>query len=260
MRIGLGRVSLALGLVGLGVLHLIYRDFALVWQPIPNWVPGRAGIAILCGLVCLAGGLGLLWRRTLPAATAFVFAYLLLWFALLRIPALFTAPGVVVSWSGCGENGVMLAGALVLFVHYGLAAVRPTFLAGEQGTRAARVLLGISLVPCGLAHVAYLKETAGFIPTWIPGHLAWACATGIAFIAAGLAILLGIYARLAAVLVTAMMAGFTVLIWLVGVAMAPSDRFQWTGLLVSWTITAGSWVVAESYRGAVTQTFREVPT
>jgi hypothetical protein len=28
-----------IGLLGLGVLALHYRDFALVWQPVPVWVP-----------------------------------------------------------------------------------------------------------------------------------------------------------------------------------------------------------------------------
>lgn len=89
-------------------------------------------------------------------------------------------------------------------------------------------------------------QPIAFVPAWIPGHLAWALATGSGFIAAALAILLAVWARLAATLVTAMMATFTLLIWLVGVAQPPADRFHWTAFAVSSALTAAAWLVAES--------------
>lgn len=250
-----GITVFAASLIGLGVQGLVFGDFALVWQPVPHWVPGRTAIAYACGLVSFASGVGLLWRRTMAAASTLAFFYLLLWLLLLRVPAIFTAPRVEVSWSGCGENAIALAGALALFAVLGSPVDRVTFASGmpddwaTRGVYAARIMLGIALIPCGLAHLVYLKDTAAFVPAWIPGHVGWAIATALGFFAAAVGILFSVYARLAAALVTGMMAAFTLLTWMAGLAVAPADRMQWTGLFVSWLLTGGSWVVAETYRG-----------
>ena len=238
-----GVTVFAVSLIGLGMLGLLHGDFALVWQPVPDWVPGRGLIAYACGVASLVSGLGLLWRRTMPSASTVAFIYLLLWLVLLRIPAIFIAPRVEVSWSGCGENAIALAGALALF------AVLRSNDPATQSVTSARVMLGIALIPCGLAHLVYIKDTAGAVPAWIPGHVGWAVATALGFFAAAAGILFSVFARLAAAMVTGMMAAFTLLVWLPGALGAPHNRFQWTALFVSWLLTGGSWVVAETYRG-----------
>lgn len=40
-----------IGLLGLSVLAFRYADFALVWQPVPAWVPARAGVAYASGVL-----------------------------------------------------------------------------------------------------------------------------------------------------------------------------------------------------------------
>jgi hypothetical protein len=37
----------AIGLFGLGVLAIVYHDFALNWQPVPPWAPGRTVLAFV---------------------------------------------------------------------------------------------------------------------------------------------------------------------------------------------------------------------
>jgi hypothetical protein len=54
----------AVGMIGLGILALVYGDFAMVWQPVASWIPGRSALAYGCGLVMLLGGTGLLMRAT----------------------------------------------------------------------------------------------------------------------------------------------------------------------------------------------------
>ena len=51
-------------MLGLGILALIFGDFALVWQPVPAWIPGRTALAYGSGLVMVFGGIGLLFTVT----------------------------------------------------------------------------------------------------------------------------------------------------------------------------------------------------
>ena len=41
----------AVGMIGLGILALVYGDFAMVWQPVASWIPGRSALAYSSGLV-----------------------------------------------------------------------------------------------------------------------------------------------------------------------------------------------------------------
>jgi uncharacterized membrane protein len=69
----------AAGMIGLGILALIYGDFALVWQPVASWFPGRTVLAYGSGVLMLLGGAGLLLRATTACATRILFPYLIVW-------------------------------------------------------------------------------------------------------------------------------------------------------------------------------------
>ena len=248
MRIaGLGHVVFAAVVVWLGILGLIGGDFAPIWQPPPKSVPARTLVVYLDAAIFLATGAGLLWRRTASLASALLLVDLLLWLVLFRGPPAVRAPAAQDTWSGLGETAVIAAAAWVLFGRLADEVPRFGFVSGEKGVRIGRVLYGLALIPFGVAHFRYAGETATLVPRWLPAHLAIAYFTGGAFIAAGIAVLSGVLARLAATLSALQIALFTLLVWGPILAAGASSGFAWSETVISVTLTAGAWVVAESY-------------
>lgn len=247
---GPGHAVFAATVAALGVVGLIQGDFTPTWSGVPNGFPGRLGIAWLCALVSLVSGIGLLWPRAARAASWLLLGTFVAWMLVFRVSRIFVAPKVLDTWWACGDTAVMTAAAWVIssWLAGDRERGRLRFATGDAGLRLARALYGLALIPFGVAHFTNLGDTAPLVPAWIPWHVAWAYLTGAAFIAAGVAVMTGVCARLAATLSLLQMGLFTILVWGPTLVAGP-NAFQWSEFIDSWALTAGAWVVADSYRG-----------
>jgi uncharacterized membrane protein len=250
MSIRPSRAVFAFVMIGLGVLGLIYGNSSLIWEPIPKALPGRLVIVYLCAVVALGTGVGLLLRPSLVFACRVLFPFLLLWLALLKVPALLRAPQVMVSWESFAETAAALAGGWCLFAaHAGAWEQRHlSFAIGERGVRAARLLLIAALPMIGLSHFAYPDLTAGLVPKWLGFPLGWTYLTGSASVGAAAAMLFGVVPRFAVNLEAAMLWIITLLVWVPRVVSAPTNQENSAEFIISCAIAAGAWVVADTYR------------
>ena len=234
------RVLFAAAMIALGITGLVNGDFALVWQHVPAHVPGRTILAYICAVIELGFGIGLLWQRTTAWTCRLLFPYMVLWLVLLEIPNVIHAPLDAGAWGSAGETAIITAGAWYLFARH----------AGNSGVRTSRWLLIVALPMIGVEVIVdAVKAGDKVMQPWLqvlPGPMAWACFTGVCSIATALALLSGVWPRLAATLEAAMLALIAIVYW--GPDLY-TGRTATTAFIISLLIAAGVWVVADSYRG-----------
>jgi uncharacterized membrane protein len=244
------RAIFAAAIIGLGICTLIYGNAASIWMPIPKTLPGRPVVVYICAFTMLGTGIGLLLRAFVIFACRVLLPFVLLWLALLKLPGLLRHPLVMVPWETFGETAAVSAGVWCLFAaHAGAWEQRHLkFAVGQRGIRVARLLFIAALPMFGLAHFAYLDFTASLVPKWMHYPLGWTYLTGAGSLAAAAGMLFAIYPRLAVNLEAAMLWIFTLLVWVPTVVSAPNNQDDWSELLTSWSIAAGAWLVADTYR------------
>jgi uncharacterized membrane protein len=234
-------ILFATGLIALGVLVFVFHDFAEVWQPAAAWSRGHTALAYLSGVIMLLCGIGLLIERASGLSVRILLPFLLIGL-LLQLSVAVRPPLVEANWEGAAEIAILLSGALILF-----GSRSPNALATD-GTwlLVARFLFGVALLPIGLSHFSYIKDTSALVPAWLPFRTGWVYLTGTAHIAAGLGVLFSVVPRLAAMLEAAMLGAFTILVWAPKLFAAPTSRLVWTEFFISWAVTAAVWLVADS--------------
>jgi uncharacterized membrane protein len=246
--LGLGRILLALAMIGLGVRGLVSGDFAGVWQRIPiEHLPAQAFFIYATALVELLTGIGILVPRIAKISAAVMTVFALLWMVLLKFPAILYVPSMEAVWLGAGEIAVIAAGAWTVFATLGDPDGR--FATGRNGIRNARLLLVLALPAIGLSHFFYLAQTVQLMPAWLPWHGGWAYLTGMGDFAAAFGILFAVLPRLAATLDAAMLWVITLVIWLPVLMSHAQDGGAWAAFLMSGAMAAGVSSVADSYRG-----------
>lgn len=252
MRIAsVGHAVFAVTLIAIGIAGLVQGGFVAGWEGVPKDLPAREALAYLCAVTSLVCGIGLLLQRTAAVFARVLLVYLLLWMVFVKGRYIVAAPLVEGSWQFWGETAVVVAAAWVLYAWFATDQDRRwlRFATGDDGVRIARVIYALAMLAFGLSHFFYLAQTAPLVPAWLPWHVGWAYFFGCTYIAAGVGMLTGVYARWAAVLSTIQMGVFTLLAEMPFVLTGHASAFQWDEFGVSWLITAAAWVVADSYRG-----------
>ncbi|HEY4941019.1 MAG TPA: DoxX family membrane protein [Rhizomicrobium sp.] len=239
----LGWRAYGLGVTAMGLLCLAWGDFD-PGQPVPKAFPGRIALAYAVAAFMIVAGAAVAWRRTAAWGAAALAAYYTL-----IVVIVMDGPGVVAhyrefgAYSNTAAQLAIAAGGLIVYAtHADIDAALAARL-----TRLGQIVFGVCAILFGGAHFFYMNLTAPLVPKWLPpSQEFWGYATGVAHIAAGVAILTGVQARLAAILLTAMYASFTVLVHAPMLLADPSSHWIWSENAVNLALIGVAWVVADS--------------
>jgi uncharacterized membrane protein len=155
-------------MAALGILGLATGGYVSIWTGVPKDLPERELLFQASCAVSLATGVGLMLQRTGAIAAQVLLAYLVIWMLCFRVYPALQAPTVMISWWPVGESAVMVGAAWIV----AMATGAPSHL------RPARMLYGAGLIPFGIAHFFYLKETVVLVPAWLGSPTTWAYLTG----------------------------------------------------------------------------------
>lgn len=243
--VGFGRRVYGLGMMALGLTSLAFREFD-PGQPVPEHFPHRAILVYVAGVFIVVAAAAVEFRRTAARGGAALAGY----YGLMVVGLMYgrLLPNHYAEYGIYEEVTMQLAIALGGLIIYAACGRTDATLSAHL-TRLCQLVFGACVVVWGGAHFVYMNMTAPLVPKWLPpSQEFWGYFTGVCFIMAGLAILTGAKARLAATLLTVMIACFGLLandrILLAGL----SSHFNWSESALNLALTGVAWVVADSLR------------
>ncbi len=232
-----------LGVMALGIASLAFGDFD-PGQPVPKSFPARTALAYAASAFMAVAAAAVEWSSTAAwGSAALAIYYLFFVVILMNGRLLLTQYAVFVTYENIATQLAIAVGGLIV---YATTASIGAALATRL-IRLGRLAFGVCSLVFGGAHFVYMNLTAPLVPKWLPpGQLFWGYATGVGFIASGVAILTGVQARLASILLTAMLISFALLVHVPMLLAHPSIHMNWNESAVNLAVIGAAWVVADS--------------
>jgi uncharacterized membrane protein len=231
-----------LGVMALGIACLAFGDFD-PGQPVPGHFPARTALAYAAGAFMVVAAAAVEWRRTAAWGAAALTVYYALFVVILMNGRLLLRDyAIFVTYENIAMQLAITAGGLIIYA----TTARIGAALAALLTRLGRLAFGVCALVFGGAHFIYMKNTASMVPKWLPPTQEfWGYATGVGFVAAGVAILTGVQARLATILLTAMLVSFGLLANGRILLADHSSHWNWTESAVNLAVVGAAWVVAD---------------
>lgn len=222
-------IGYCIGLAGMVFPQFFYMVFG------PNFFPPFPGLPLVPVWVCLftvvalAACFCIAFNKQPVRVSLILGGLLLLMFCFGFAPyELFVDPNNkhLGSWANGLKESALSGGA---FVVAGILPSDPDIQKSpilkflEKLVPLGKIFFCITMIAYGYAHFLYTQPISTLVPNWIPGHIFWTYFAGVALMASGLAIVLGIKRRLSAFLL-----GTMILLWLIvlHIPMAVADPYS----------------------------------
>jgi hypothetical protein len=227
----LGRHVFGLATLAFGVIALTWHDSSGSHQM--RYVVYAASVALILG------GAAIQFLGTAKTGALVLIAAGLV-FTLRCVPGIIAAPKIYNSWGNFFEQFSLLTGAVLVYGRLSSTWTRETL------HRMGRILLGICAASFALEQAFYLNATAPLVPKWVPpSQMFWAVATTVFFALAALAFFVNRMALPAARLLTVMVVGFGLLVWVPLVVSNPHNHENWSENAETFEIAGAVWILAD---------------
>ncbi len=251
-----GQPIFGIAIAAIGAENLAYAHTSIHFPgpfqtnvvPVLPWVPAYAWVAYLTGALLLAAGLSIMTNVRARIGAIVAGGILLGCDLVLHVARVVAVPG---DWGLRGITCEMLALSSAAFV---LAASVDRASGGASRSdrtlgNAGRLLFGFTAIVFGVDHFLALDLIASLVPKWMPAHVFFAAATGLALIGAGVSIVtkwMGGWVSLAL--------GTMFLLWVVvlhapRVLAAPQNPDELSSALIALAMCGASWIVASALLG-----------
>ena len=236
-----------LGVMGLGIASLVFGDFD-PGQPVPTPFPARTALVYSAASLMLIGAICLQWRRTLLfGAAVLTFYYGLIVTLLMNGHLLLTGYKSYGTYEEISMQLALAVSASLVLTSSARTDLLISSATAASWTRLNQRVFAICSLIWGGAHFVYMSMTAPLVPEWLPpSQVFWGYFTGMCFIFAGLAILAGVQARLATILLTIMIASFGLFANGRMLITEPRSRWNWTESILNLALIGSAWVLAGS--------------
>lgn len=236
MKYAAGRHVFGVASILLGIANLALHD-----QLTSNWtLPGDAVFLIVASVAQISGGIAIQFRK-MERWGALILGCVYLIFAFSWVPSIVAQPGVYYTWGNIFYRLASVCGAAVAY-----CMAVPATPNAKLICKVSVVLQGLCYASFAIEQVEYLARTSDLVPKWVPPNgMFWTWATTVAFGLAGVSLVTGFKALLAARLTTLMLVIFVVAIWIPTLIADPKTHSNWAEGIETLLIAGAGWIVAD---------------
>jgi uncharacterized membrane protein len=241
----LGRFFFAIPLIVFAVEYLARGRWRGGMPPVPPWTHGEHIFSYVAGAILLVISISLLINK--EAGISATILGLLFMFCVVFLHA-------AKHFSGIIHDGNTRTRAFETFALGGAAFILAALLSKGSSIQflssanpmlaiIGRYIYAFSMIIFGVQHFMYAQYIAFLIPNWMPAHLFLAYFTGTAFIAAGVAIAVHIFSRLASILLGLMFFLWVVTLHTPRVIASPRNTDELVSLFVALAFSGSSFLL-----------------
>jgi uncharacterized membrane protein len=232
----IGRVLYALALLGFGIQYALSGHLRRGLPLCPTWLHPNMAIAYALAALCIGGGIALLttWRTAVIS--------LILGLIFLGTSALYLLHFNYVAYDADGRTLFLecVSLACTALILHGLSS------GSKYSLLPGRLFFGIAMIVFGIQHFLYVRFLSTLVPRYLPGHHLWVLGTGLALVAAGLAIATTIEDKNAAYGLFLLFFGWLALLHAPRILHALHNGDEWSSGFVVLALSGASLLLAAS--------------